>query len=492
MPKRCVKWPVTVRARVVGCVLGAWLQTLCGAGSAFAAERPNIVVILADDMGHGHVSCLNPASKFQTPHIDRLATQGITLVDAHSGSAVCSPTRYGLLTGRYAWRTHLVQGVLKWYDPPLIEAGRLTLPGLLHQHGYHTACIGKWHLGWNWNRTGTADPDFTRPIAEGPTTRGFDYYFGTDVPNYPPYCFIENDRTVGLPTARKAKVSLEGPEGAMLPDWQFDAILPRLVARSEQYIAERAATKQPFFLYLPLTSPHEPISPSAEFRGKSGLNALADFLLETDAAVGRVMAALDRAGVAENTLLIFTADNGSSTYTGGQQLIAAGHAPSAGFRSFKASIYEGGHRVPFFARWPGKIAAGAKSSETICLTDLLATTAAILETPLPDNSAEDSFNVLSALRGENTPKPLREATVHQSHAGQLAIRQGRWKLITPLAMGQKPRQGDPERAELYDLAADPGEQHDLAAHEPAVVERLTQLLARYQHDGRSRPRNSAQ
>jgi arylsulfatase A-like enzyme len=459
-------------------------------GAIYAADRtlPNIVIVLADDMGHGHVGRLNPASKIPTPHIDRLAAQGVTLTDAHSGSAVCSPTRYGLLTGRYAWRTHLVQGVLKPFDPPLIEADRLTLPGMLKQHGYHTACIGKWHLGWDWQASEGKYPDFTRRIEGGPTTRGFDFYFGTDVPNYPPYCFIENDRTVGLPTAFKEQVRLEGREGPLLPGWKFDAILPGLVDRAERYIAERAATKQSFMLYLPLTSPHEPINPSADFRGKSGLNALGDFIIETDAAVGRVAAALDRAGVADNTLFIFTADNGSSTYAGGDELLRLGHAPSAKFRGFKASIYEGGHRVPFFARWPGKIAPNSSSTETICLTDMLATLAAVVGAKLPNSAGEDSFNVLSALRGEARIEPIREATVHQSAAGQLAIRQGRWKLITVPDAGRKPLLKDPENVELYDLTADPAEQNNHAAAEPAIVEQLTKLLARYRQSGRSHPR----
>ncbi|MBL8825831.1 MAG: arylsulfatase [Planctomycetaceae bacterium] len=446
------------------------------------------MLILADDMGHGHVSRLNPQAKFQTPHIDRLASQGVTLTDAHSGSAVCSPTRYGLLTGRYAWRTKLVSGVLKPYDPPLIEANRLTLPALLKQHGYHTACVGKWHLGWDWQLPQNGgEPDFRQPIAGGPTTRGFDHYFGTDVPNYPPYCYIENDRTLGLPTAHKEQVRLEGRAGAMLPGWKFDAILPGLVERGERYIASRAATREPFFLYMPLTSPHEPINPSAEFRGKSGLGALADFILETDAVVGRIAAAIERAGIADNTLFIFTADNGSSTYAGGDELIRLGHAPSAKFRGFKASIYEGGHRVPFMARWPGQIAAGSTSTETICLTDMLATMAQVVGAKLPDDAGEDSYNVLGALRGESHSMPIREATVHQSAAGQLAIRQGRWKLIVPLGPERKPILDDPTQATLYDLEADPVEQHDRAAAEPEVVARLTKLLDQYRRTGRSHP-----
>ncbi len=264
---------------------------LCGGTAAAlgAAAKPvkhNIVLILADDLGWGDISSYNPESKIQTPAVDRIAREGIRFTDAHSGSAICSPSRYGLLTGRYGWRTRLQRGVLEPFDPPLIDADRLTLPALLGRHGYHSACIGKWHLGWDWPRQGGAI-DFTKPIANGPTTRGFDYYFGVDVPNYPPYCFLENDRTVGQPTAQRTEKSLDGGPGPMLPGWKFEDILPTLVSKATGYIRQRAETRQPFFLYLPLTSPHEPIRPSERFLNKSGLTPLADFIMETDWAVER-------------------------------------------------------------------------------------------------------------------------------------------------------------------------------------------------------------
>ncbi len=460
----------------------ALLLLLAGLGAPAAGqaarEKPHILLILADDLGQGHVSSLHPASKIRTPHIDRLGREGLTLTDAHSGSAVCSPTRYGLLTGRYAWRTRLVSGVLGPYDPPLIEAGRLTLPALLRRNGYYSACVGKWHLGWDWPRTGNETPDFSRPIAGGPTARGFDYYFGTDVPNYPPYCFIENDRTVGLPTAQKTEKNLDGRPGPMLPGWSFDAVLPGLVDRAERLIDERAKAASPFFLYVPLTSPHEPVAPSAAFRGKSGLNALGDFLLETDAAVGRLLEALDRNGLAKNTLVIFAADNGSSLYAGGAELRKLGHEPSGPWRGHKSDIYEGGHRVPFFARWPGRIEAGRRSGETICLTDLWATCAALVGAELPRDAAEDSFNVLPLLLGTPGERPAREAVVHQSAAGQLAIRQGPWKYVAPARN---------KAAELYHLGEDPAEAVDRLAREPEVVARLAALLDKLRRDGRSRP-----
>jgi arylsulfatase A-like enzyme len=274
----------------------------------------------------------------------------------------------------------------------------------------------------------------------------------------------------------------------MLPGWQFDAILPALTERAVGYLGERAKDRKPFFLYFSLTSPHEPITPSAAFRGKSGLNALADFLLETDAVVGQVAAALEKHGLAKNTLLIFTADNGSSLYTGGAELRKMGHEPSAGFRGAKASVYEGGHRVPFVARWPGVIPAGSRSDETVCLTDLMATCAAVAGATLPRDAGEDSFDILPALRGTKRDRPIREATVHQSAQGLLAIRQGRWKLIQAPAAGPPPKKGtEPTRPELYDLAADPAETKNVHADHPEVVARLAALLEKYRQDGRSRP-----
>ena len=477
--------------------LTAWVLPTPAATPA----KPNIVLILADDLGHGHVSCFNPQSLIKTPRVDRLASEGIRLTDAHSGSAVCSPTRYGILTGRYAWRTRLKSGVLVPYDPPLIEKDRLTLPAMLRQQGYRAACIGKWHLGWEWPGGKAGPHDFTAPITEGPTTRGFDYYFGTDVPNYPPYAFIENDRLTTQPTAEKPAANLDGRVGPMAPGWQFDAILPELTRRSVNYIERCAKEKQPFFLFMTLTSPHEPIAPSAGFRGKSGLDSpLADFIIETDATVGAVVDAVQRAGIVENTLVIFTADNGSSLYSGAADLQKKGHAPSAGFRAAKGSIYEGGHRVPFVARWPGRIAAGSRSDRTVCLTDFMATFAALTGARLPADSAEDSFDMLPVLLGRSEAA-VRGAVVHQSASGRLAIREGPWKLVLPGALlpgnltkpagGKKGRpntSGEPTERQLYNLVQDPGETNDVIAAHSDIEKRLADLFARFQTDGRSRPR----
>ena len=435
--------------------------------------------------------------KIPTPNIDRLASQGMMFTDAHSGSAVCTPTRYGILTGRYAWRTYLRGGVLASYDDPLIAADRLTLPAMLKQQGYATDAVGKWHLGWDWpfrseqmrNKYGKghrgcvfqyAEPkdfDWSKPIANGPVTRGFDTYFGTHVPNQPPYGFIENDRVVGEPSTMFRKgmappAACVVTEGPMVPGHKFEEILPTITRRATDVIATRAAGKQPFFLYFALTSPHEPISPSKEWQGKSGISPVADFIMQTDDTVGQVLQALEKNGVADNTLVIFTADNGHCAYTGLQALLKAGHKPSGPYRGYKADIWEGGHREPFIARWPGKVKPGSVCNDTICLTDFMATSAAIIGAKLPSNAAEDSVNILPDLLG-TALGPCREATVHQAANGTLSLRQGKWKLIQP--------------GQLYDMEVDVAEKQNVAAQHPEVVAKLTGLLQKYIADGRSTP-----
>ena len=488
-------------------------------------ERPNIVYILADDMGYGDVAMLNPDAKVATPHLDRLASEGMRFTDAHSGSAVCTPTRYGILTGRYCWRTRLKQSVLWSWDGPLIEADRLTVGDFLKRQGYTTACIGKWHLGWDWPAkdstligdempAGRWDPtirnalgekiDFAAEIQNGPLSRGFDYYFGDDVPNFPPYCFIENKRTLGIPSMPKPD-SMFGSPGPMLEDWKLEAVMPRITRQAVAYIrAEKALFKRdkdnPFFLYFPLTAPHTPIAPTDAFKGKSQAGAYGDFVQEVDWTVGQIMQVLEEEGLAENTLLIFTSDNGSPGRNGlnmsgpTNAVREYGHNPSHIFRGIKADIWEGGHRVPFFVRWPGKIRPGTKSDEIICHTDLMATVAAMLDQPLPPNTAEDSYNILPVLMGKSYDDPIREATVHHSINGSFAIRQGKWKLIQCAGSGgwSKPnnqqaiKEGLPEM-QLYDLSIDPKEENNLLEQYPDVVGRLSQLLQKYKGKGRSVP-----
>jgi arylsulfatase A len=484
------------------------LTALALPAAATAAGRaprgaPNIVYILCDDLGYGDVQCLNPArGKIKTPNVDRLAAQGMTFTDAHSGSSVCTPTRYGVLTGRYSWRTHLQSGVLGGFSPPLIAPDRLTVAEFLRQHGYRTACLGKWHLGWDWavkpggsGKKGAvqANVDYTGAIKHGPTTVGFDYFFGISASlDMAPFVFIENDHVTAIPTVEKTFVRT----GPAAPDFEAQDVLPTLARKAAAYVKEQGpAARQgtPFFLYLPLNSPHAPILPTKEWQGKSGLGDYADFVMETDWAVGEVLAAIQAAGVADNTLVIFTSDNGCSPVAQIPKLEAQGHYPSAGFRGYKSDIWEGGHRVPFIARWPGHVAAGAMSSQLICLTDLMATCAELVGAQLPLNAGEDSVSILPALvRGER--KPLREAVVNHSISGRFALRQGRWKLeMNPGSGGwgapndfEAKAAGRPE-IQLYDLQADPGETRNLQAEQPAIVAQLKAVLERTIADGRSTP-----
>ena len=466
--------------------------------------RPNIVLILADDLGFGDVHFLNPRrGRLPTPHIDRLATQGMSFRDAHSGSAVCSPTRYGILTGRYAWRSRLQSGVLGPYSPPLIDPDRFTLPAMLQSHGYETACIGKWHLGWNWPKV-DGKIAFDRPLSGGPTAVGLGTYFGTDVPNYPPYCFIENDRTLGIPSIPKPK-SVYGTDGDMLPGWRLDAILPALEKRACDFVRRCTSEKKPYFLYLPLTSPHTPLAVAEAWRGKSGFGLYGDWVMQTDAVLGSVLAAIDQSGTSDNTLVLFTSDNGCAPYIGldyeaentrvgrVKELEDKGHFPSAGFRGYKSDIWEGGHRVPFVARWPEVVKPDSRSDQTICLTDILATCAEVVSAQVPSSAAEDSESFLPALSGTRR-KLQREAIVHHSIGGQFAIREGKWKLALCAGSGgwTEPTEahafekGLPP-AQLYDMQADPSERNNFSNKHPLLVSRLTKRMEQYVKDGRSTP-----
>jgi arylsulfatase A-like enzyme len=460
---------------------------------ARAARQSNIVVILADDLGYGDLRSYNPASKIPTPHLDRLAADGMRLTDAHSPSGVCTPTRYGLLTGRYAWRTRLTRGVLNGYSPLLIERGRLTLASLVRQRGYATAAIGKWHLGF-----GTTEPaDFRQPLEPGPNSIGFDYFFGIAASlDMPPYVFVENKAVTAAPTGTIASSGMRRRggngywrEGAIAPGFTHEGVLPALTERAVSFI-ERQSPGKPFLLYLPLNAPHTPWMPTAEFRGKSGADYYGDFVVQVDAAVARILDALDRSNASDNTLVIFTSDNGAHWLP--TDIERWGHRANHGLRGQKADIWEGGHRVPFIARWPGRIQAGSTRNDLVCLTDLFATLAAIVDVPLPRDAAEDSYNLLPVLLGDQPQAPIREAIVHHSIDGTFAFRQGPWKLA--LALGSRgfseprnvvPKPGEAE-GQLYNLEDDPGEQHNLWLQKPEIVARLTALLHKYRTEGRSR------
>ena len=472
-----------------------------------APAKPNIVYILADDLGYGDVGCYNPASKIPTPNMDRLAKEGMRFTDAHSPSAVCTPTRYALLTGRYAWRTRLQRNVIGPFSPPLIAEKQHTVPAMLREQGYATACIGKWHLGWGWPQPAEGGKrDFRRPIPDGPTTRGFDLYFGTDVPNYPPYCYLENDRTVGIPSESafvgRDSYNIAGP---MVPGWKLVEVLPGLERRAVAHIEKSAKGDKPFFLYLPLTSPHYPVVPAAAFKGTSKAGDYGDFVVQTDHVVGAILDALKRSGIAENTLVILTSDNGPEIT--GEVKVGAydrlkefGHASMGDLRGAKRDAWEGGHRVPFIARWPGKISAGSTCDETVCHVDLMATLAALLDTKLPAEAGVDSVNILPALLGEKRHVPLRDATVHHSGQGKFAIRRGDWVLILAPTGDDNRKQGEPpwfrkerdsiphsESGELFNLAGDPAQKKNLYATETAKVNELATLMGRYVTEGRSTP-----
>jgi len=472
-------------------------------------SNPNIVYIIADDMGYGDVSCLNPDGKIPTPNIDRLASEGMTFTDAHSGSAVCTPTRYGILTGRYCWRSRLESGVLWGYSRALIPKTRMTIASLLKQHGYATACVGKWHLGWNWATTdGTIfsdrsdetgeSVDYSKPVSGGPLDLGFDYFFGIPASlDMLPYVYVENARVVAAPTE-----TIEGTEGRrfyrggpIAPGFKHEEVLPKCTAKAIQFIDNHANTDPdaPFFLYFPLNAPHTPILPTADFQGKSGIGPYGDFVMQCDWTVGEIMQTLDRHGMTENTLFIVTSDNGCSPMADFDDLAQQGHHPSYHFRGYKADIYEGGHRIPFIARWPAKVFPGSVCDDTICLTDLLATVAAILDSDLPAGSGEDSVSILPDLLGRASGS-VREATVHHSINGSFAIRQGKWKLEFCAGSGgwsfPQPLEAeklDLPRFQLYDLDQDISERVNVMDEHPEVVERLTEILMDYVEAGRSKP-----
>ncbi len=465
-------------------------------GEQKVIQKPNVIVILADDFGVGDIQLHFPENKIQTPNLDNLAEKGMSFTDAHSSSAVCSPTRYSLLTGRYNWRTPLQEWVLACYEPPLIKQERITLPEMLKANDYSTACIGKWHLGWNWqgnqpsqrleerNKLKDANWDFSQPIKGGPTEHGFDYYFGTHVPNFPPFTFIENDHVFIEPKALYEKVNFQGihmPQSfdsmPMAPGWKFEDILPEITRRAVDYIHVQSKKDKPFFLFFSMTSPHEPVSPSNDFLGKSGIAPIADFVMETDWSVGEILQAVEDAEISENTLIIFTADNGHSNYTGWEELVNAGHAPSGPYRGHKGDIWEGGHRVPFIASWKGKIANGTSSDQLICISDIYATCHDLISGyNLPANQAEDSFSFLDILLNKNS-KSERENIVSHSVNGEFAYRKNGWKIVFKLPESNLVKsRGKAAKSALYHLEYDIAENSDSAAFYPQKVEQLSKEL----------------
>ena len=487
--------------------------------AAAGGEKPNIVFILADDMGYGDLSYLNENSQIPTPNIDRIGAEGIFFSDAHSPSALCTPTRYGIITGRYCWRTRIKSGVCWGYSKHLIEPERMTVASLLKSQGYKTACIGKWHLGMDMptraggiiqeghaavdQRAYLGDIDWNGRIENGPLALGFDHFYGISASlDMHPYIYIEDDRFVGECTTEQDLLFITRdyrPErygdnsGPAHADFVAEEVLPVITRNTVDYIDEQSHDS-PFFACMSLTAPHIPIVPSSAYQGISDLGPYGDFCIEVDDSIGKVLDALDRNGFAENTLVIFTADNGCAPYIGVEDMNAQGHYPSFIYRGYKSDIYEGGHRIPFLARWPSTISAGNDSTETICLTDLLATLGAILEVEIPADAGEDSYNILPALLGQSLDTPIREATISTAGSGAFSIRQGRWKLeLTPssggygnLSAAEAERQNLPP-IQLYDLQNDIGETTNVYADHPEIIAGLNALLERYQSTGRSTP-----
>ena len=471
---------------------------------------PNIIFVLADDLGYGDIQIYNPKGKILTPYLDQLAKEGMRFTDAHTTSAVCTPSRYALLTGRYNWRSRLKQGVLTGESQALIPKERTTVASLLKAKGYQTAFIGKWHLGMDWalkvdsiEQVGegyAADfnlVDFSKLVQNGPNVLGFDYSYALPASlDMAPYVYVENNQVTQVPNRETID---EGEyswwrKGPTSPDFIHEEVTPNFFARTIQYIESKSHQEKPFFLYLALPSPHTPILPTEEWRGKSGLLPYADFLMMIDDYMGQINQALIDAGISDNTLLIFTSDNGNAPASGFAKMVEMGHLPSANFRGHKADIYEGGHRVPFIAKWPAKIPAGSVNEETISLIDFFATAAELSAYKLADHEGEDSYSLLPLFDSERKPGGFREATVFHSVDGSFAIRKGDWKLILTKGSGgwSFPKPGDPAAAnlpevQLYNLAEDPGEIRNLEAVEKAKVEELKQTLIRYIKEGRSTP-----
>jgi len=485
-------------------LLAGCLLVVGAAAPAGEPRRPNVILILADDLGLGDVRAGHPASRIATPALDRLARGGLVFRDAHAPSSVCTPTRYGLLTGRYNWRTTLARGVLSGTSPPLIPADRPTIAHLLKAAGYHTAMIGKWHLGWNWAGAAGGEIDFTAAVTAGPDANGFDEYlaFAASL-DMPPYVWVENGRPTALPDRREGVTKQQDPygwyrEGPIAADFRIPEILPTIARRAVAHVQRRAAALaaggEPFFLYLPLPAPHTPIVPEPPFRDASGLNPYADFVMQVDHHVGEVLAALDEAGIADDTLVIVTSDNGCSPEANFDLLRRHGHDPSAGFRGHKADIFEGGHRVPLIVRWPAAIVGGRVTDAVACLTDIFPTLAEVAagRRPAETPGGEDGWSLAPVFRGEESSG--RETLVSHSVDGSFAIRRGRWKLCLCGGSGgwSSPREAEARQRglpplQLYDLDADPAETRNLEAEHPDLVAELTDRLASEISRGRSTP-----
>lgn len=481
------------------------------------AQQPNIVIIYADDMGYGDLNCQNPHSKIPTPNLDKLAASGMRFTDAHSSSGICTPSRFALLTGQYHWRRG--HGIVNSFGKPYFKDTDVTLPQILKQKGYKTACIGKWHLGWNWE-INSKEPkhdvmvfgkkkkaishkaiNWTKPIKGGPLARGFDYYFGDGTINFPPYCFIENDKVVEAPSTLLDLNGMETAEGhwefrpgPMVKNWNPYKVLPTIQIKTKEWIRKQKK-KDPFFLYLALPSPHAPIIPNKEFIGSSKAGGYGDWMVQTDAVVGEVLKELKDKGLDKNTLVIFTADNGPERYAMARAE-KYGHYSTGDFRGVKRDVWEGGHHVPFIVCWPNRIKAGTISKEVISQIDIMATLAEITKSDLPQNAAPDSYSLKSLWMGKSYQKPLREATVHNTYKNKWGIRKGDWLYINhsngagskPLTKDYNQLRGYPTfhtKGLLFDMKNDWGQRVNLYEKYPEKVKEMETLLTTYRQKDHS-------
>ena len=469
---------------------------------------PNIIYVLTDDQGYGDLESFNPECKIPTPHLNRMAAEGMIFTDAYTTSSVCTPSRYGILTGRYNWRSRLKSGVLTGKSKALIPNDRTTIASLLQSRGYHTAFIGKWHLGWDWalidgidsggegwDATDFDNIDYTKPVANNPNDLGFSYFFGhSGSLDMAPYVYVEN----GMPTQVPDTVTVDRGrytwwrEGPTARDFVHLEVTPNFFQRSFDYIRDRAKTEKPFFLYLALPSPHTPILPTEEWIGKSDLNLYGDFVMMIDDYMGQLMEVISQAGIEENTILVFATDNGCSPQANFELLQAKGHYPSYVFRGHKADIFEGGSRIPYIIKWPAVIEKGSSTNAIVSTADFFATCAEISGYQLAENEGEDSFSMLPLFKNNNQDKFMREAVVLHSIDGSFAIRKEEWKLITVPGSGgwSFPGANDPAidtlpPMQLYHLTDDPAETTNLFAKYPEKVEELKSLLIQYIANGRS-------
>ena len=480
------------------------LLMLAGVGICVGAGRPNVVFILADDMGTGDVRVLNPESKIATPNLDGLANAGMVFADAHSGSAVCTPTRYGVMTGRYCWRSRLKRGVLMGYSGHLIDPERVTVADVMAGAGYRTGVVGKWHLGLDWvKKDGGDEVDFTKRVGNHPGVYGFDASFLVPASlDMAPYVFVKDGMPMAVPTLEQP--ALDFPDyvrkGPRMEGFEMDTALDRIVAEARSFIADGAGREQPFFLYLPLTAPHKPVTPHARFRGKSGLGPYGDFVMQVDDSVGRVLGALDEAGVKDETLVVFTSDNGSFMYglddgekdhvddPRVQGFHRGHHRANGGLRGTKADVWEAGHRVPFFVRWPGVVKAGGRCAVAVCLTDFFATCADVVGRGEKVGEGEDSFSLVPLLEGREGDFK-RAPVVNHSASGMFAVRDGKWKLVAGNGSGgrEKPRGKVFEKPyQLFDLEADMGEVNNLAGEMRGRVKAMAGMLQGLMDRGGSR------